>query len=307
MKTKIFICTLLISNLGISQTFFTEDFETNNASFSLNTPDLNGVTIGTNKWIRNNNYSGGTDNLVCLGNPFSYSIQNTPPQNNQITNFPNSNYMHIISNEAISDGILCASYLSADGLCYVSESNFLKMASGVSTVGFINISIEFWWLCGGNVNNYGELYYSIDGGITWVLSNSNYYNQTSWSLASVINPIWSNQSDLRFAFRFVNNQGTIATTDPGFSIDDVKIFSRTLNTNDFNNQSKLTIYPNPSNDFIKISGLKKTENYSIYNSLGMEIQKGNISDLEKINIQNLSNGLYFIKFNDKQTIKFVKK
>ena len=262
--------------------------------------------MGTNKWIRNNHYNGGSNNLICLGNPFSYTVQNTQPQINQIINFPNSTYMHIISEEALSDGILCASYFSADGLCYFSETNFLKMTSGVSTVGFTNISINFWWLCGGNVNNYGELYYSIDGGITWVLSNSNYFNQTSWTLASVINPVWNNQTDLRFAFRFVNNQGTAATTDPGFSIDDVKIYSRTLHLNEFNNQSMLSIYPNPSVDFIQISGLKEIENYSIYNLLGMEIQKGRISDLEKIDIQNLKNGLYYIKLNDMQTIEFVK-
>ncbi|PWA10106.1 MBG domain-containing protein [Flavobacterium laiguense] len=222
MKKKItLLLSLLITNLGIAQTtFFFENFETPSTTFSLNTSDLGGATSGQNSWIKNNNYNGGSGSLICMGFPFSYTINNVAPQNAQIINSPNSTYMHIISSKALSDGILCASYIEDDNFCYLSESNFLKMNTGVTTTGFTNISINFWWLCGGDTSS-GELYYSINGGNTWILSSSNYNNQLAWSLASVTNPAWDNQSDLRFAFRFVNNLSN--TTNLGFSIDDVKI------------------------------------------------------------------------------------
>jgi hypothetical protein len=69
----------------------------------------------------------------------------------------------------------------------------------------------------------------------------------------------------------------------------------------------ITLYPNPSNDFIQISGLSQSEVYTIYNVLGVKINNGIISDNEKFNIQNYSNGIYFMKLENGVKLKFVKK
>ena len=81
----------------------------------------------------------------------------------------------------------------------------------------------------------------------------------------------------------------------------------TLGVFDHNINNNLFIYPNPSNDFIIISGLKKSNQYIIYNTLGVKTDSGNISDNEKINIQNFSNGMYFIILENGNIQKFVKK
>lgn len=73
------------------------------------------------------------------------------------------------------------------------------------------------------------------------------------------------------------------------------------------NNDKLSVYPNPSNNYINISGLTKIQNYSIYNVLGLKIQSGSISNNEKVDIQNLKNGLYFIELRNGNTLKFLKK
>lgn len=81
----------------------------------------------------------------------------------------------------------------------------------------------------------------------------------------------------------------------------------TLDVNQFElSKNDVKIFPNPASHFIKISGLSKTENYSIYNILGSKISSGKISNNEKIDIQNLSNGLYLLKFNNGNTIKLIK-
>lgn len=81
-----------------------------------------------------------------------------------------------------------------------------------------------------------------------------------------------------------------------------------LSTNNFEiAQNRINIFPNPSSEFITISGIKKVESYKIYNVLGSLMVKGIIHDLEKINIQNLNNGLYFLKFDKGNSIKFIKK
>lgn len=80
-----------------------------------------------------------------------------------------------------------------------------------------------------------------------------------------------------------------------------------LSINNFEVQkNKARIFPNPSSDFIKISGLDKTKKYELYDILGKEIKKGIISNNDIISIQNLTNGIYFLKFENSNTLKFIK-
>ena len=70
--------------------------------------------------------------------------------------------------------------------------------------------------------------------------------------------------------------------------------------------SKIKLFPNPSANFLTVSNLKNKYNFIIVNKLGQKIQKGSISNNEEIDIRNLRNGLYFLKFEDGNTIKFIK-
>ncbi|WOD43054.1 T9SS type A sorting domain-containing protein [Hwangdonia lutea] len=71
-------------------------------------------------------------------------------------------------------------------------------------------------------------------------------------------------------------------------------------------KNNLTVLPNPSTGFINILGLTQKETYTIYNILGAKQSSGTISLNENIDIQNLNNGLYFIKFDNGDTLKFLK-
>lgn len=77
----------------------------------------------------------------------------------------------------------------------------------------------------------------------------------------------------------------------------------TINTQ---KNTQLNLYPNPSNNYIIISGLNKNENYTIYNAIGTTVKKGIIYNQEKISIQNLSDGAYFLKLNNGKTFKVIK-
>ncbi len=79
-----------------------------------------------------------------------------------------------------------------------------------------------------------------------------------------------------------------------------------LDVQDYN-INNLKIHPNPSNEFINVLGLIEIErNYTIYNSLGDVILSGSVSDNGTINIENLAHGLYFLKFDNVNAIKFIK-
>jgi len=92
-----------------------------------------------------------------------------------------------------------------------------------------------------------------------------------------------------------------------FGIDDIRL-GTTLSNSEFSmSENKLELFPNPSNSFINISGLQREECYSIFNTLGKRVLKGEVSINKPIDVQNLSTGLYFVKFKNSNTLKFIKK
>lgn len=80
----------------------------------------------------------------------------------------------------------------------------------------------------------------------------------------------------------------------------------TLSIEDFNLQNNIKLFPNPSSDFIQISGIMSTKEYSLCNILGKEIVTGIISSNEKIDIKNLSKGIYLLKLSDNTILRFIK-
>lgn len=70
-----------------------------------------------------------------------------------------------------------------------------------------------------------------------------------------------------------------------------------------NNNSNATIYPNPSNNHIKIGGmdLKDIERISIFNSIGQKVYESEIYE-DGIDISELDNGIYFVLINENDNI-----
>tara|TARA_R110001583_G_scaffold42721_3_gene135811 strand:+ start:888 stop:1535 length:648 start_codon:yes stop_codon:yes gene_type:complete len=75
---------------------------------------------------------------------------------------------------------------------------------------------------------------------------------------------------------------------------------------DINLQAKIKTYPNPSTNYISLAGLMETKNYIIYNTSGKELARGSISYNNKIDVRFLTNGLYLLKLDDFEIIKFIK-
>ena len=90
----------------------------------------------------------------------------------------------------------------------------------------------------------------------------------------------------------------------GFSYE--RSTDQNLSTNEFELSNKVTLFPNPSREFIQFSGLTKAEHYKIYNVIGTIIYKGTTSNNEIIDLRKLTKGLYFLKFDDGGIHKFIK-
>jgi hypothetical protein len=81
----------------------------------------------------------------------------------------------------------------------------------------------------------------------------------------------------------------------------------TLGTDNFEKET-ITVFPNPSSDYIHVLGIKDVTDYVIHNINGTEISKGRLTNNEKIEIKHLaSNSLYFLKLKGLNTVKFFKK
>lgn len=95
-----------------------------------------------------------------------------------------------------------------------------------------------------------------------------------------------------------------------------KFSNNSLATNEFESESSVYLYPNPTSNLLQIAVQNKLdipENYTIINTLGQIIKAKKIdseADLI-INVSNLTQGIYFLKLTKNQsetkTIRFIKK
>ncbi len=258
MKKIILLCSILFAeNSNAQDTLFTENFQTVLNSFTLNTADVSSAANGYNQWIINNQYNGGTGTTTCFGIPFTFTIPSTSNQPAGIAASPNSSYLHMVSTSALAGNVGNCNFQAADGLCNAAERNFSKMSTDINTSTYDSVSLSFWWLCSGSNNNYGEVYYSIDGGITWTLVNTpfqKYNNQSNWTQQNSTLSAFAHQNTLRFGFRFVNQVST-AASDPGFAIDDITVTGSMLTgMGNFSGQNlNVNIAPNPFHENLHVT------------------------------------------------------
>jgi hypothetical protein len=69
----------------------------------------------------------------------------------------------------------------------------------------------------------------------------------------------------------------------------------------------VSIYPNPTFDFINIDNIEEINNASIFNVLGQEVVEIKIEGNTNIDVRNLSEGIYFLKIGDRNPAKFIKR
>ncbi len=314
MKKILLLCTVLLITVNVKaqDTLFIENFQTTSNSFTLNTADVSSAANGYNQWIINNQYNGGNGSTTCFGIPFTFTIPSTSNQPSGIATSPNSSYLHMVSTSALAGNVGNCNFQAADGLCNAVERNFTKMSADMNTSPYDSVSLSFWWLCSGSNNNYGEVYYSTDGGITWTLINTpfqKYNNQSNWTQQNITLSAFAHQSTLRFGFRFVNQVSTTAS-DPGFAIDDMLITGSVLtgiNTIPVNNFN-VRIEPNPFNENLhfNISAFNSYNMFSVslidmYGKIILS-QQVNAPDM-MLNTTNISAGVYFLRVkNGKEDI-----
>ncbi|MFK7833046.1 MAG: T9SS type A sorting domain-containing protein [Winogradskyella sp.] len=166
-----------------------------------------------------------------------------------------------------------------------------------------------------NENDRLEILVSTDCGVTWTgvfneagstlatltASQTQYFpsGATGWVSNSIDLSAYDDLDDVVIRFKATSGYGN------NLFIDNISM-NTTLSLEDVSISNAVTLHPNPSSDFIQVSGLKTSETYSIYNVLGSKVSQGVITNNQNIDITALTNGVYFFKFNNGNTIKFIK-
>ncbi|MDQ3111147.1 MAG: gliding motility-associated C-terminal domain-containing protein [Bacteroidota bacterium] len=203
---------------------FTENFQTGGGSFTLNGSGP-GPNTGTNEWIVNSQYTGAP------------TYQNTYPEDSTysgtIAFAPYSEYLHI--HDAPS-GITNTNYNPSN-----PSDKFAFMTNGICTMGMDSVHFSFFYLCQGSATAYGEVYYSVNNG-PWVQTGlSQYSNKYKWKYEDITSPAFANVNDIRFGFRWLNDNGP-SPDSVAFAVDDINVVG------EFNNSATITVTsvtPNP--------------------------------------------------------------
>lgn len=85
-----------------------------------------------------------------------------------------------------------------------------------------------------------------------------------------------------------------------------KINYLTLTTEEGFATETIKLYPNPTTDHISVSELRSRQDYDIFDAAGKKILEGTVLSDNNIDVSFLESGMYFLKFDDSTSMKFIK-
>ncbi len=243
-------------------------FINNGGNFSINTPNFENIDVGyfATPQIVDVNRDGLNDLIIGNKKGTISYFENLGTQTNPIFSNEFPNWGGIDVDSSISQ-------------------------NGFSSPFLIDINGEYFLFIG-SYSGKTYLYNNIDGNLSGTFTELNSINNNVWEGGKSSITVGDINNDNLVDLFIGNQSGGLALFKGDTSI-----------LNSYVNDMKLiNIFPNPSSDFIYIDNPKQ-KLIIIYNSLGkIEL----ISKNEKIDIQKLNPGIYFVK-NEKQFSKFIKK
>lgn len=114
----------------------------------------------------------------------------------------------------------------------------------------------------------------------------------------IANRLGSNTSPLPGGHGIVSGIATVL-----YNVDNLNTVIKNICDDNINN---FALYPNPTTDFFKISGVKSTAIVKLYNLEGREVLSKEITNDEFIQINFLSKGLYMVKVFSQDGIQVMK-
>ena len=228
----------------------------------------------------------------------------------------------IISIEA-TGGTAPYSY-SINGNSFLSSNNFSGLASGTYTLiaqdsnrcNSLNFTITLNQLDIDNsiTQESNELEATYKNAVSYQWINADTKTRISEAVTSTFKPSESGKYQVEMtvtesATRTVINKKTVIQNRTVSQIVLSPIIEFNINatlSNEDIKKNNFSIYPNPTVNFINVPSNLLDEGYKIYTILGTEVSNGKIES-SRINVESLSQGIYFLKVKQYSPLKFIKK
>ncbi|WP_417201050.1 T9SS type A sorting domain-containing protein [Bizionia sp.] len=198
------------------------------------------------------------------------------------------------------------------GLTHLNLTN----CSSVTDIRFLNGAFFNFDLNTDDLVNLETIEFTYGGVTSLDLRNNNNLTTAIFSDSNIANLDLRNGNNTNLDLTiYYTNLNCISVDDIDYAtnnwpdvVDDV-VYSTdcsTLTLNEIQTES-LKLYPNPSSEFLQISGLQQNVNYSILDFQGKQMQSGTLIPQENITINSLQSGLYFLRIDSGTNFKFIKK
>ncbi len=113
-----------------------------------------------------------------------------------------------------------------------------------------------------------------------------------------------------YEMRILHNDAPAWDGDPiaaTLDIDNIQARNSNLEIVDLDLlKTNIYLVPNPSRDYIALSGISEETHYKIFDLSARMISSGIIQNQDKIDIQNFNRGVYFLKLGSGEICKFIK-
>ncbi len=139
--------------------------------------------------------------------------------------------------------------------------------------------------------------------LTVELYDNNYVDNLAWKTITKTF-IAEETTDYYFGFNcYSSGAGGMSGNAVNIRVDNVKIMQENAQTVSDLTDTKISVFPNPVNDYLFIGGLQTDSQIRIYDILGnVCIEKNLSSESETIDIKHLSNGQYFIVIDNNNKV-----
>ena len=168
---------------------------------------------------------------------------------------------------------------------YILDSNGNRTSAVNSYLGVLEGKEDFTYDAAAQMSSFGHPFKDKTG-VDYVFQDFPYVNKILNTLFYSYD-ISTSSYDLQSRISY-NYQAPLVLDRTSFEIKNIKL------------------YPNPANASFELSGLTQAEKVSIYNVLGTKVFEGTIDTNQKVDVQNLTSGLYFLNFENGSSLKFIK-
>ena len=114
--------------------------------------------------------------------------------------------------------------------------------------------------------------------------------------------------DIALSFRSTESGFAGKSKGGLYEIKSINFYAQPLSIEDLNLLDNIQVYPNPAQDYIFIDNANIDDNVNVFNVVGKRVMSFKIeTENQQLDITELKSGLYFLRLNNGQAVKLLKK